>query len=127
MNINLLFLYRCKQENRVTASPVLKPEISLLYCMYCHIFNSEFNLGFGLPKRDALHLALQSRRGDDRLKFRGSSKNIKRELTLTTKAGGTTKMLQYRAGQEMLACLAAVPLRKEFLEKLEFLGIPRNS
>ena len=43
-----------------------------------------------------------------RLEFRGSSKNIKSELTLATKARGMTKMLQYRAGQERLTRLAPV-------------------
>ena len=43
--------------------------------MYCHIFNTEFNLGFGLPrsdtcaKCDALHLALQSSGGDDKTRI----------------------------------------------------------
>ena len=73
VNINLLFLHRCKQENRVPAPPVLKPEISLF--MYRHIFNTEFNLGFGLPrsdtcaKCDALHMALQSSGGDDKTRI----------------------------------------------------------
>ena len=73
VNINLLFLHRCKQENRVPAPPVLKPEISLF--LYRHIFNTKFNLGFRLPrsdtcaKCDALHLALQSSGGNDKTRI----------------------------------------------------------
>lgn len=61
---NVFYLCRCKQENRHPIPPPIKPKVSLFY--YRDIFNSEFNLGFGLPRTDtctrceALELALLS-------------------------------------------------------------------
>ena len=48
-----------------------------------------------------------------RLKFRRNSKNIKKEVILAAKARGTTKMLQYRAGQERFTRLAPAMSQKK--------------
>ena len=99
VNINLLFLHRCKQENRVPAPPVLTPEISLF--MYRHIFNIEFNLGFGLPrsdtcaKCDALHKALQSSGGDDKTRIQRELKEHQEGADLGRASSGLKQ--KYRA------------------------------
>ena len=63
-------LCRCKQENRRSISPPIKPRISLY--SYREIFNTEFNLGFGLPRTDtcakceALEMALRMCREEEK-------------------------------------------------------------
>ena len=67
----LFLLFRSRQENRFPAPIPKKPKISLY--TYRNIFNTEFNLGFGLPRTDtcarcdALDMALLSCGGEDEM------------------------------------------------------------
>ena len=64
-------LFRSRQKNRFPAPIPKKPKISLY--MYRNIFNTEFNLSFGLPRTDTcarcdtLDMALLSCGGEDEM------------------------------------------------------------
>ncbi|XP_074629046.1 uncharacterized protein LOC141886699 [Acropora palmata] len=97
--------------------------------MYRHIFNSEFNLGFGLPrsdtcaKCDALHLALQSSGGDDKTRIQRKLKEHQEgaDLGYQSKRDDKNAAIQSWSGKTRTSGSSSVPNKsKDAVDMITF-------